>query len=260
MCGKYGQYELELDEKAVEKNQALKRWVPHINKRLERYNPSSRHIHLYNRSVAIGQDNPEEVFEGIFAWTAEKKTGGTWPVFNVRAEGGWINKGNNPSYDGPYQIWKNPYVEDIIHEQRCLIPVDFFVEQPEDKKKYGNLQFVVRKPNKKVIWLGGVYNDIVNEGTGEVTRHFAIITTPATPATALAYHHRCPLIVPDIHVLDWLSPNATEQDLEEYFRPADTKGWEVYQVDDRMGKRKIDWDDGDPRLIEPKGEVMVADG
>ncbi|CAN0591614.1 unnamed protein product, partial [Laminaria digitata] len=94
----------------------------------------------------------EGVLDAEFAYNREYK-GKKRYLFNVRCEGGFRNKQNRVDYDGPWDIFTNPYVSDVIFTQRCVIPVNLFIEQPEDKKL--KKKYVVRRADHKLFYLGG---------------------------------------------------------------------------------------------------------
>lgn len=259
MCGTFGQTELDFGEKyyrsAWKKPSAYKKAI----KVLQEKSPNSYRVSQGSTGVMMRcpADEPE-VQHAQFRWITKKKDGGTWPVFNVRSEGGWKNKDNDPNYKGPYQIFTNPYVKDIIFNQRCVVPVDYFVEQPENKKL--KKKFVIRKQSREPFFLGGVYNYMVDTDSGEVTTHFAIITTAYTAITARADHKRSPLIIPGDLLDTYLDPTASEETVSAFFGPADSEGFECFEVGYGIAKQKDHlYEANDPRYIEPIGEVMLPE-
>ena len=256
MCGTFGQVDLDYPD-----NYYSSGWTKHKDyaKRIKEMNqksPKSYRISSESEALIMRSSNEGPVLENAkFRWWGKKRDGKLWPVFNVRVEGGWKNKENSPDYKGPFEIYGNPYVKEIIMPQRCVVPVDFFVEQPEDKKR--KQKFVIRKESREPFFLGGVYNDVVFEETGEVRSHFAILTTAYSKITIRAEHQRSPLIVPGDLIDTYLNPNTLEDTLNQFFHPADSDGFECFEVDYAIAKIKDHpYDPDDPRYIQPIGEVM----
>lgn len=254
MCVNLGQLGLSYEE--TFRQQELEKASFHANllRQIDELKPRNYRIGLWTEALIIPQQEPAIPRLAQFGWLAQKKKGGTWPVFNVRVEGGWQNKANDPTYDGPFHIFKNPYVRDLIMEQRCIVPCDFFVEQPEEKKD--KHKFIIKRKDGQPIHLGGVYKEVVNEETGEVKTFFTLLTTAYTPITLKAGHKRSPLIIPTEHVFDYLDPANEQHHLEAFFHPHDAEGFIAYEVDPVIAKKKCPLAKDDPKLIEPVGEVM----
>ncbi|MEQ9442206.1 MAG: hypothetical protein RIG62_24405 [Cyclobacteriaceae bacterium] len=84
-------------------------------------------ITLFNEGLIITQQEPTKVQLGQFGWLTPTRAGTQRATFNVRVEGGWQNKNNDPDYRDGYHIFSNPYVKDIIMTQRCIIPMTFLL-------------------------------------------------------------------------------------------------------------------------------------
>lgn len=220
-------------------------------------NPKSYRVNMFKPGVIFTSSKIPEVSKAQFTWIEKKDNGKTWPVFNIRCEGGWNNKENSRKYSGPFHIYKNPYAKNLIQYNRCIVPCDFFIEQPKNKnikKKY-----LIRKNNKEPIHLGGIYKQELDETTGELSTYFAIITTPPTKATLAADHHRSPLVIPDSEVMNYLNPELTAKELNHYFKSNAAKGYEVFEVDPDITGKKEKYDNNDERWVQARSEVIPID-
>lgn len=257
MCVGFAQFYLNYKDKKKLANPFSTTPDDDLYKSIEAINPKNLRINLWNQAIIIPQEDPSYAELAQCAWVEQKKGGGTWPVFNVRVEGGWGNKSNDPEYKGPYGIFKNPYVKDLIMTQRCIIPCDFFIEQPTDKKI--KKKFIIKKEDGSPIHMGGVYNQVANEDTGEVKLFFAIKTTAYSKITIKAEHHRSPIIIPDDDIFDYLNPQLTSKELEKFYSPPNSDGYIAYEVDPIIGKRNCPLEKDDTKLMEPIGEIMKVE-
>ena len=259
MCGHIGQLELEFDPNAIQHNMERMQRFGRIMEKVKKLSPGSYHIPLWKQAVIIPQKNPDQPLMATFAWMEQTRQSRPWPVFNVRVEGGWNNKSNDPNYHGPFAIFTNPYVRDQIMTQRCVIPVDFFLEQP-DKKLYpkDKRKFLIRRENKTALYLAGIYNEIIDEETGEVTYAFTIKTTARSKITEHTLHMRSPLVIPEDTIFDYLDPTATQEQLSAFYYPPASDGYIAYEVMPELAKRKLPegYSEDDARLIEPIGEIL----
>lgn len=257
MCGTVGQMELDFGERFSKPAYSVRNGTyKEVISAIKNKSPRSYRIGSDSDAVILKLNGDMASAElATFRWWEKKKNGNLWPVFNVRAEGGFINKTNDPNYRGPYLIYNNPYVKSIIYRQRCLVPVDYFVEQPEDKKI--KKKFIIRRQDLNPFFLGGVFKEVVDVETGEVKSHFAIITTPCNKVTQLAMHARSPLLIED-HLIDtYLDSRTSEDRLNEFFVPFQSKGFECFEVDRSIAKIKNhSFEANDPSYIKAKGPIM----
>jgi len=215
--------------------------------------PVNYKIHLFSHAGIILQGTLE-VVPAQFAWMSEKTTGGTWPVFNVRVEGGWKNKSNDPNYMGPYDIFYNPYVKDFLPKQRCIIPCDFYIEQPSDKKI--RKKFLVKKQSDEVLYLAGVYRSVTDELSGSKAIAFCLLTTAYHPLNFKIGHHRSPVILSEEQVGVYLENSTTGKELLPLFRPYKSYDLEAYEVGLDIAKHNDETSSNDPSLINPLGPII----
>ncbi len=253
MCIGLAQYKLDYGKSFREIDLDRLHQFQNLQAELQNHlNPSFR-INLWKKALIYSLEGSDfNVRQAEFAWMSPKKSGGNWPVFNVRVEGGWNNKMNNPDYSGPYQIFSNPYVKEIIKTQRCIIPCDFFVEQAHDKKI--KKKFIIKRPSENTINLAGVYH---TTGSGlEEKLHFCILTTAYTEITSKVGHQRSPVIIPDEYIMDYLDPKTKEATLEALFAPNNDIQLNAYEVGLEIAKQKSEMKDNDPELIKALGPII----
>ncbi|WP_339793086.1 SOS response-associated peptidase family protein [uncultured Imperialibacter sp.] len=209
-----------------------------------------------SRCWAILQEDPGEMIQAQFGYYHEYKGKLSWR-FNVRSEGGFHNQSEDPNYDGPWEIFTNPFAREQIIKRRCVVPANFFVEQPlggKPKKK-----FIIRKKTAEVeypaFFLGAIYDWITDKETGEHYPGFSLITTAAAPIMKPVLHPRSPLVIPPKLVCDWLDPQLTEDQIISFFGPFDSSGFETFEVDTVIAKKKLPIPEDDESLITPISEI-----
>lgn len=177
---------------------------------------------------------------------------------NARAEGDQ-NRGNDPSFKGPWGIFEKPFFKDAIRTARCIIPVAYFIEGPE-KERLAK-PHVIARDDGSLFSLGGIYSLWANRQTGEHIMTFSVITTAANQVTSAIGHHRAPLLVKDEDVADWLNPETPLERIEGMLEPFQDDRIYAYPVDkkirtpNRPGKPN-NADD----LIEPIGPPISPTG
>lgn len=142
-------------------------------------------------------------------------------------------------------------------KRRCVIPVNFFVEQPlggKPKKK-----FIIRKKTGEfeypAFFLAAIYDWITDKETGELYPGFSLITTAAAPIMKPVLHPRSPLVIPPKLVYDWLDPELSKEQIVAFFGPFDSSGFETFEVDTVIAKKVLPVPEDDPNLIEPISEI-----
>ena len=215
--------------------------------------PTNYKIHLFSHAGIIRQGSLD-AHPAQFAWVSEKANGGTWPVFNVRVEGGWKNKSNDPDYKGPYDVFYNPYVKDFLPKQRCIVPCDFYIEQPTDKKI--RKKFLIKKQDDQALFLAGVYRTIKDEITGSEALAFCLLTTAHHPLNFKIGHHRSPVILSEEQAVVYLQNSTKGKELLPFFRPYHSNDLEAYEVGLEIAKRNDKIASNDSSLIRPLGPII----
>lgn len=153
-------------------------------------------------------------------------------LFNARTEGD-ENTSNNANYQGDMGIFEKPSFKDAIIHNRCIVPMDYFVEGPENIglkkpflfKRFDNEPFVVAG-----IWSSVQINSIT-------LLSFAILTTAAAKIVQQIGHHRSPLVLKNDSIDEWLDQKTQKSTLQNLMQPFDSEPFEYYQISDGISKK-----------------------
>ena len=121
----------------------------------------------------ITQERPSQLDFYQFGFTPHWSKKQHYQI-NARSEGD-RNKDDDPLYKGRRAIFDKPMFRESIRAKRCLVPVDCFIEGP--KKEKLNKPYVVYVKDQRPFTLAGIYDEWVNQETGETIHSFAVITT-----------------------------------------------------------------------------------
>jgi putative SOS response-associated peptidase YedK len=107
-----------------------------------------------------------------------------------------------------------------IAKNRCLLLIDGFFEPNHPQKGVTVPFYITALEDSWQLALGCTYADWVNTETGEVTRTFSVITTPANELMSEIHNVglRMPLIIVPEKWDQWLSPMA-EQEIKAMMQP-----------------------------------------
>ena len=169
---------------------------------------------------------------------------------NARAEGAY-NEDNDPRYDGPMGIFKSGAFGKAARENRCIIPVNYFLEGPEDTglKK---TPYKIHRADNKPFPLAAIWRYWTDPKTAEAIATFAIVTTSAAPLLQRVKHHRSPLVLNPEYVETWLTPDATEEKLTDIMHPFDSTGFVGDPISTEFLRRE-----NSSRLFEPIGVALT---
>lgn len=173
-------------------------------------------------------------------------------VFNARSEGDH-NSENNPDYRGAKGIIQKPMFRKSIREKRCLVVADAFIEGPEREKL--NKPYVVYLRNRRPFAFAGVWDEWVNEETGEVLNSFAILTTVANPLLAAVGHHRSPVILHPEQESDWLSSDLPLPDVTAMLEPYSAAEMNAYPISPAIKNPRAH----DVELLKPVGQRVYTE-
>lgn len=148
----------------------------------------------------------ESIFGFVPGWAKEVKK----LYLNARTEGDY-NPDNSRGYTGQMGIFNKPAFREAIAHHRCIVPISAFYEGPE-KEKLKN-PFRLESPSHSVLYLAGIYSIHLDPSSKHYLSRFAVLTTPANEATLSIGHHRCPLMLADTQLEEWLNPNTSTKNL-----------------------------------------------
>lgn len=93
-------------------------------------------------------------------------------------------------------------------KQRCLVLVDGFYEwQWLDEQGKSKQKYLLHLANDDPFALAGLWNEWINQQTGEVVKTYTILTTEANELMSTIHNtkKRMPVIVSQANETDWLS-------------------------------------------------------
>ena len=209
-----------------------------------------------NFNVAAGDqapiitcEEPKLLQHGHFGFTpswSKKKT----YVINARSEGDH-NKENKADYTGAKGIISKPFFRSSIRKKRCLVIADAFIEgTTKEKLSRPNLVYLIN--NKRPFAFAGIYDDWVDQETGEIFRSFAIITCPPNKLMEKIPHHRMPVILDEADYSAYLDLEAPLADVTSLLKPYDHQLMNAYPISDRIKSAR----EKDSDLIKPIGERL----
>lgn len=218
MCGRYA---------VVSKLKIIEReFQVDVSEVLDRFelNPN---ISPSDQALVITDDAPDKVQLFQFGFTphwAKKKM----YVINARSEGDH-NKDNDPRYTGAKGIIAKPMFRKSIRSQRCLVIADAFVEGTTTQK-LDDPYLVYRGGTKRPFTMAGIWDEWIDKTTAEITKSFAIITTPPTSLMQKIPHHRSPLVLSPEGEKKWLDNNTTLDDITSMMQPFDDTSFNAYPI------------------------------
>lgn len=111
-----------------------------------------------------------------------------------------------------------------IASKRCILPVTGFFEWREcNKLKY---PYYVIPSDENGFSIGSIYDNWVDQETGEIFETFSIVTTEANDLMAKIHNtkKRMPLLLSQENANRWLNSSQTNQDIRKVIQPyPDTK-------------------------------------
>ncbi len=232
MCGIFGQTELNF--------KALKESLKVAREALEAKKTKSQQLLLPNFNIWTGMSawvllNTEP------QWLQPLQFGLTpsWAkkqmyLFNARTEGD-ANVQNSTDYAGVMGIFEKPSFREAILYRRCLIPMDYFIEGPEQLGL--RKPFLIHKSDRSGFVVAGIWDKWVDARQQEVCS-FSILTTAAAPLIQEIGHHRSPLVLAEEHYDQWLSPETSTKELVALMRPFDSSDFSLYPISEGVTKKR----------------------
>lgn len=146
------------------------------------------------------------------------------------------------------RMWRTAFLE-----QRCLVPVDSFVEWRRGEGRT-RIPFLFAMKDDEPFALGGIWRHWrAPDGKAEMNT-FAIITTdPNELIVETTGHDRMPLIVRRADYQRWLEPGLKEQPPIDLLRPFDAEAMKAWRTDTRINNVR----NNDPSLLDQVADVPV---
>jgi putative SOS response-associated peptidase YedK len=125
-------------------------------------------------------------------------------------------------------ITEKPSFHNLLKSKRCLIPADGFFEWQVTPK--GKVPHRIMLENEHIFSFAGLYDDWLDQLTGELLHTFTIITTDAND-TVKPIHTRMPVILsPEAEEL-WLDQHEPQDELLSLLVPFNG-AMKAYKVSD----------------------------
>lgn len=172
-------------------------------------------------------------------------------LFNARSEGNF-NPDNEVDYKGQKGIIQKPSFKKPIRSQRCLIPVDYFIEGTTQEKLNKPHLVYLKDLQQRPFALAGIWDEWLNQATGELIASFAIITTVANALLQRIPHHRSPVILPPEREADWLADIPLNKVLD-LLQPYPAEKMNAYLIDQAIKNPRANG----AELIEPISNPLV---
>ena len=174
-------------------------------------------------------------------------------MINARAEGDH-NKEDNPAYTGMRGIINKPMFRKSIRSKRCLVVADAFIEGPK-KEKLSKPFVVYLKDKVRPFAMAGIWDEWVNQQTGEVIKSFAVITTVSNDLLQRVGHHRSPVVLRPEQERAWLDTELPLSEVTAMLDPYDASLMNAYPIDPAIKNPRANGMD----LIKPVGERIYKE-
>lgn len=156
-----------------------------------------------------------------------------YKTFNARAE----SLENKPSFSS------------VLPAKRCIIPVKGFFEwQHMGKNK---IPWYICSAENEIISLAGIYDDWVENTTGEVFSTFSIITTEANDLLAVIHNSekRMPVILDKTAEVRWTDLSISQSDALSLLRPCPSEYLHAHTISKLINSKTADLNS--PEVIKP---------
>jgi putative SOS response-associated peptidase YedK len=127
-------------------------------------------------------------------------------------------------------VFEKPSFRKSIKTQRCLLGISGFYEWREiNKEKY---PYFIYTKSSDIFSLGCIYENWVDNQTGEIRNTFSILTTPANPLMERIHNikKRMPLILSIADEKKWIDPDLTKEEITKLIKPYSETDMTAYTV------------------------------
>lgn len=119
-------------------------------------------------------------------------------------------------------VYEKPSFRIPIRTQRCILPVNGFVEWKEVEKK--KIPHYIFPKDKEFFYIGCIYDTWTDKQTGEENNTFSMITVPANNMmreihNSGANKHRMPLIIDENSINKWNDTKLQRNTIELLIKP-----------------------------------------
>jgi putative SOS response-associated peptidase YedK len=206
----------------------------------DKYRPSYYYHAFSLPSIpAICSGNPSEIqlvkWGLIPAWTKNIEEANIirYKTFNARSE----------------SIAAKPSFSSSFRSKRCIIPVKGFFEwQHVENKK---IPWYIYHIENEVLSIAGLYDDWIENNTGEIFSTFSIVTTEANDLIAQIHNSgkRMPVILNKSSETRWIDLSTSEADALKMLSPSPSEILMAHTISPLINSRTFDRNT--PELIKP---------
>ena len=183
-------------------------------------------------ALVVTQEEPDFMQNMQFGFTPDWAKKQMY-LFNARVEGD-ENQLNSPYYSGEMGIFEKPAFKEAIRHNRCIVPMDYFIEGPE---KLGlKKPFLFKRKDDLAFVVAGIWNKWQLKDFSIYC--FSILTTPASKLVKQIGHHRSPLILNYEDIDGWLDKDNSPEKLTKLMQPFDSEEFECYPISDGVTKKQ----------------------
>jgi putative SOS response-associated peptidase YedK len=154
--------------------------------------------------------------------------------------------------------------KDQIFTKRCLVPIQGYFEFYHfGGKTYPHF---LRPTDNSIFLAGGIWDQYLDEKTGELKDTFSIITTPPNSTTEKLHNNpkapngpRMLLLLEKYSALDYLNPDLKTNEIKEFFKPYEASKMKSYPVIQFLKKENLELL-GTERVTEPVAYSELSPG
>ncbi len=156
-----------------------------------------------------------------------------YKTFNARAE----------------SLFSKPSFSNSARSKRCLIPVKGFYEWQHTTD--GKIPWYIYSADNEILSLAGIYDQWVENDTGEVVTTFSVITTDANEIMAIIHNSRkrMPVILDKQSENLWLNLSLPQEEVSSLLKPCPSETLKAHTisrlVNDKTANRNT------PEVIKP---------
>jgi putative SOS response-associated peptidase YedK len=146
-------------------------------------------------------------------------------------------------------VHQKPSFRAAFRYRPCLVPATGYFEWMDvNGKKY---PFYIFLTDAQVFSFGGIWEEWVNEKTGEILRSFAILTCEANSLTAKIHNtkKRMPLILEQQSEDLWFDYSVRKSNKDAIIKPYDAERMDAYSISRLITSR--DKDSNSPGVLNP---------
>lgn len=146
-------------------------------------------------------------------------------------------------------IGQKPSFSSSFRSKRCIVPVrGFFEWQHVGKEK---IPWYIYNPDNEIISLAGLYDEWVENTTGDIYNTFSVITTDANELMAEIHNSgkRMPVILEKPSEEKWLNLSSSDSDLLNFLKPCPSGFLKAHTISALVNDKKADRNK--PAVIEP---------